>query len=310
MLRVAFAGTPEFALPSLRALADSSHELVGVLTQPDRPAGRGREVRSSPVKDLSLGLGLPVSQPDALKSDEQRADLASWRADVLVVAAYGLILPVAALTLPRLGCINVHASLLPRWRGAAPVQRAILAGDANSGVTIMQMAAGLDTGPILAQQEVTLSERETSQSLLERLAQSGAGLLIETLRAIERGSVSPMEQSADGVTYAPKLTKQESLVDWQHSAVQISRQVRALNPWPVAHTLFQGQPLRLWEAVASLGDTKLGQPGDVVALDGDQLLVRCGTGLLAVERLQPAGKRAMSAREFSSGRSLGGVRFG
>ncbi|HWW19767.1 MAG TPA: methionyl-tRNA formyltransferase [Steroidobacteraceae bacterium] len=310
MLRVAFAGTPEFAVPTLQALADSHHTLVGVLTQPDRPAGRGRELKRSPVKDLGLRLGLSVSQPAALRDDAQRAELASWQADVLVVAAYGLILPVAALTLPRLGCVNVHASLLPRWRGAAPVQRAILAGDVATGVTIMQMAAGLDTGPILAQSAFDLTGRETSQALLERLSQTGARLLIETLDRLEAGTVTPKEQSSDGVTYAGKLAKQEGQVDWQRSAVEISRQVRAFNPWPIAQTLFQGQQLRLWQAVPASRGGQAGEPGQVLGMDAEQLLVRCGEGSLGVERLQLAGKRAMSAREFASGRALSGMHFG
>src|SRR5580658_7809225 len=222
MLKVAFAGTPEFAVPTLAALAASRHSLIGVLTQPDRPAGRGRTLTPGPVRQFAARLGIPVAQPASLRSEAERAQLASWKADVLVVAAYGLILPVAALTLPRLGCINVHASLLPRWRGAAPVQRAILAGDRTSGVTIMQMAAGLDTGPILARQSFELTGRETSQTLLEGLAQAGAGLLIETLDALEAGTVTPTEQSADGVTYATKLAKQEAQVNWKCSALQIS----------------------------------------------------------------------------------------
>src|SRR5580658_4035066 len=205
MLELAFAGTPEFAVPTLQALADSRHRLVGVLTQPDRPAGRGRELRSSPVKQLALQLGLPVSSPVSLKSEAERAELASWRPDVLIVAAYGLILPVAALELPARGCINVHASLLPRWRGAAPVQRAILAGDECTGATIMQMNAGLDTGPILAQRGFEIGERETTQDVLDRVAQVGAELLIETLDHLEAGTVSSVEQSTDGVTYAAKI---------------------------------------------------------------------------------------------------------
>jgi methionyl-tRNA formyltransferase len=310
MLRVAFAGTPEFALPTLQALADSPHQLVGVLTQPDRPAGRGRELKSSPIKQLSLSLGLSVSQPASLKTEAQRADLAAWRADLLVVAAYGLILPVAALTLPRLGCVNVHASVLPRWRGAAPVQRAILAGDRVSGVTIMQMAAGLDTGPILSQRKVDLTGLETAHTLLERLAHTGAGLLIETLDALEMGSVTPVEQSSEGVTYATKLDKQEAQVNWEQPAEQIRRQVLAFNPWPIAWTVLQGQPLRLWEAGAAVSDPQPGVPGEILGLEQEQLRVRCGEGSLAIGRLQVAGKRAMSAREFASGRPLSGMRFG
>jgi methionyl-tRNA formyltransferase len=310
MLRVVFAGTPEFAVPTLQALAESPHQLVGVLTQPDRPAGRGRELRASPVKALAIQLGLPVSQPASLKSEAERADLARWQADALVVAAYGLILPVSALNLPRLGCINVHASLLPRWRGAAPVQRGILAGDTVSGVTIMQMAAGLDTGPILSQQCVVLTGRESSQTLLTRLAQVGATLLVGTLTALEGGTVTPAIQSTEGVTYAAKLDKREAPVDWSLSAAQIDRQIRALNPWPVAQTLFQGQQLRLWEAAVDHTEPPAGPPGRILGLQQDHLLVGCGQGRLAIARLQLAGKRVMTAGEFAAGRSLDGMRFG
>jgi methionyl-tRNA formyltransferase len=310
MLKVAFAGTPEFAVPTLQALAHSRHDLVGVLTQPDRPAGRGRALTPSPVKQLSATLGVPVAQPASLRSEAERAQLASWKADILVVAAYGLILPVAALTLPRLGCINVHASLLPRWRGAAPAQRAILAGDTHTGVTIMQMAAGLDTGPILAQRGFELSGRETSLELLARLAQLGAAVLIETLDPLAAGTVTPAEQSSTGVTYAAKIGKHEAQVDWQRSATEVDRRVRAFNPWPVAQTLYQGQQLRVWDAEPASDHGPGAAPGEVLKLDRDRLLVRCGEGSLAISRLQLPGKRAMSAREFAAGRRLSGMRFG
>jgi methionyl-tRNA formyltransferase len=310
MLKVAFAGTPDFAVPTLTALAASRHCLVGVLTQPDRPAGRGRTLTLGPVRQLTASLGVAVAQPASLKSEAERAALASWQADILVVAAYGLILPVAALDLPRLGCINVHASLLPRWRGAAPVQRAILAGDTCTGVTIMQMAAGLDTGAILAQQSHAMSGRETSAVLARQLAESGAALLIETLDRIEAGTVSPMEQSTAGVTYAAKAGKQEALVDWQRSATEIDRQVRAFNPWPVAHTLYQGLQLRLWEAEPEVERNPAAGPGKVVGLVQDRLRVACGVGSLAISRLQLPGKRAMSARDFAAGHPLSGMQFG
>jgi methionyl-tRNA formyltransferase len=310
MLKVAFAGTPEFAVPTLTALAASHHSLVGVLTQPDRPAGRGRALAPGPVKRSAASLGLAVAQPASLKSEAERSALASWNADVLVVAAYGLILPVAALTLPRLGCINVHASLLPRWRGAAPAQRAILAGDTRTGVTIMRMAAGLDTGPILAQQEVAIGPRATSATLLQTLAQLGARLLVETLDRIDAGTVSPMEQSDTGVTYAPKIGKQEAQLDWRSSAREIDRQVRAFNPWPVAHTLYEGLQLRVWEAEPEAEHNPAAAPGKVLGLVQDRLRVQCGEGSLAIGHLQLAGKRAMSAREFAAGHRLSGMQFG
>jgi methionyl-tRNA formyltransferase len=309
MLKVSFAGTPEFAVPTLQALADSRHRLVGVLTQPDRPAGRGRELKSSPVKELSLKLGLPLSQPPGLKTDSDRTALAAWNPDLLVVVAYGLLLPVAALRLPRLGCINVHASLLPRWRGAAPIQRAVLAGDTRTGITIMQMNAGLDTGPILTGRSIELTGQETSQALFDQLARLGAGALVETLDALEAGTVTAVEQSSVGVTYAAKIDKKEAQVDWQHSAAQIARQVRAFNPWPVAQTLWDGQQLRLWEAWPQSDEDAVATPGQVLGLVDDRLLVRCGQGSLAIARLQLPGRRPITAREFAAGRALVGMRF-
>jgi methionyl-tRNA formyltransferase len=308
MLQVAFAGTPDFAVPTLKALAQS-HQLVGVLTQPDRPAGRGRELKSSPVKQLARQLAVPVAQPSALKSEPERAALASWRPDVLVVVAYGLLLPSAALSLPRLGCINVHASLLPRWRGAAPIQRAILAGDTQTGVTIMQMAQGLDTGPILRQERIELSGQETAQEVLERLSHLGARLLIETLDTVEAGTVTPKEQSSEGVTYAAKIDKREALIDWQQGAQQIARQIRAFNPWPVAQTLWEGQQLRVWEA-RSAQTPGTAPPGQILGLDQGRLAVQCGQGRLEIGRMQLAGRRPVSAREFTSSRTLTGMRFG
>jgi methionyl-tRNA formyltransferase len=309
MLKVSFAGTPEFAVPTLQALADSRHQLVGVLTQPDRPAGRGRELKRSPVKELTLKLGLPLAQPPSLKAEADRAALASWNPDVLVVVAYGLILPVAALTLPRLGCLNVHASILPRWRGAAPIQRAILAGDARTGVTIMQMDAGLDTGPVLAERSIELTGEETSQRLFDQLAQLGAGALVETLDALQAGTVTAVEQSSVGIVYAAKIDKKEAQVDWQRSAVEIGRQIRAFNPWPVAQTLWDGQQLRLWEAQPRTDEDPAATPGQVLGLIHEHLLVRCGRGSLAIARLQLPGRRPVTAREFAAGRSLAGMHF-
>src|SRR6202044_1080142 len=227
MLRVAFAGTPEFAVPTLRALADSPHALVGVLTQPDRPAGRGRELTASPVKRLAQELQLPLSQPATLQNAAARALLASWGVDALVVVAYGLILPPAVLALPRLGCLNVHASLLPRWRGAAPIQRAILAGDRQSGVTIMQMDAGLDTGAVLEQRAIAIAPGSSAGQLQASLAQLGAGLLLDALAALEAGRAQPRPQPQEGVTYAAKVSKAEAIIDWRSGAEQIERQVRA-----------------------------------------------------------------------------------
>lgn len=255
-MRIAFAGTPDFAVPALKALLDSSHTVVGVLTQPDRPKGRGRQIAASPVKETALAHGLPISQPQTLKDEVGRADLASWRPDVLVVVAYGLILPRAALALPRLGCLNIHASLLPRWRGAAPIQRAVLAGDPVSGVTIMLMDVGLDTGPMLLKKEVPITRTDNGGSLHDRLAAVGASAVLEALDGYSTGALAPVPQPTEGVTYAAKIDKAEALIDWSRDALEIERQVRAFNPWPVAETRLDGEQLRLFEALAEgIGST-------------------------------------------------------
>jgi methionyl-tRNA formyltransferase len=318
MLRVAFAGTPEFAVPALRALASSSHTLVGVLTQPDRPAGRGRELKKSPVKQIALELGLPLAQPAQLKSVEERATLVQWASDVLVVVAYGLLLPPAALTVPRLGCLNIHASLLPRWRGAAPIQRAILAGDSETGVTIMQLDEGLDTGPALAQRRVMIADGIAAAQLQAQLAEQGAALLLETLAALETGRARAEPQRTEGATYAHKIDKREARIDWTASAAAIARQVRAFNPWPVAETIWRDQRLRLWEAqvaqrrapaLPAVAAAVGAAPGDVIGATEDGVEVLCGQGVLAVTRLQLEGRRALPAGEFIRGQSLNGARF-
>ncbi|HEY7930125.1 MAG TPA: methionyl-tRNA formyltransferase [Steroidobacteraceae bacterium] len=321
MLRVAFAGTPQFALPTLRALAASSHSLVGVLTQPDRPAGRGRRPAPSPVKQLALELGVPLDQPERLDTPAQREALTRWRADLLVVIAYGMLLPPEALALPRLGCVNLHASLLPRWRGAAPIQRAILAGDPETGVTLMQMDAGLDTGPMLACVRVPIGARTTAAELSQSLAEAAAHVLLDNLAALEEGRLVAQPQPAQGATYAPKLDKQHSGIDWGAAAAQIDRQVRAFNPWPMAQTQWEGQALRIWRAQiadAARLQTALEQlpaiatavPGTVLGLQGSQLLVQCGEGALALEQVQLPGRRVISAREFAAASDPVGARLG
>ncbi len=311
MLRIAFAGTPEFALPALDALAASRHRLVGVLTQPDRPAGRGRALRASAVKRRALELALPVAQPARLASAAERAELDAWRPDLLVVVAYGLLLPGAVLELPRLGCLNLHASLLPRWRGAAPIQRALLAGDAESGVTIMQLDAGLDTGPILAQQAVTIAPGTSSAALHGQLAQLGAPLLLEVIEALAAGHAQPRAQPEEGVSYAPKLGKGEAQIDWSAPAELIARQVCACNPRPVAQTQLEGQQLRVWAARALHQSPALHEPpGTVLGLEDGRLLVACGEGVLAIETLQSAGGRALGAGDFTHGHQLAGQRLG
>jgi methionyl-tRNA formyltransferase len=309
MLRIAFAGTPEFAVPSLRALAQSPHRLVGVLTQPDRPAGRGRALTASPIKQLALELGIVVAQPPSLKAESERQALQDWAPDVLMVVAYGLILPPSVLAIPRFGCINVHASMLPRWRGAAPVQRAILAGDARTGVTIMQMEAGLDTGAILSSRAIELTGEETAAQLLRSLGMLGATLALETLANVEAGTVTPMVQPVEGVTYAAKIDKREAPIDWTQSAEFIGRQVRAFNPWPVAQTVLAGQQLRVWQAVPVAGPTPGAAPGEVLGIMEERLIIQCGQGALALGELQLAGRRVVSAREFASGRPIAGMRL-
>ncbi len=310
-LRIVFAGTPEFALPALDALASSAHQVVGVLTQPDRPAGRGRALRASAVKQRALALGLPVAQPERLAGGAELEALGAWAAELLVVVAYGVLLPPAVLALPRLGALNIHASLLPRWRGAAPIQRAILAGDAESGVSIMQLDAGLDTGPILAQQSVAIGADMTSAELATLLAAQGARLLLEVIAQLTAGTARARAQPAAGVTYARKLEKQEALIDWSAPAPQIARQVNGCNPRPVAHTLLDGEPLRIWRAQARPAPSRAqALPGHVLALEGGRLLVACGQGQLAVEQLQCAGRRAIAAVDFAHGHPIDGLRFG
>ncbi|MGH8206372.1 MAG: methionyl-tRNA formyltransferase [Steroidobacteraceae bacterium] len=320
-MRIVFAGTPQFALPALRALERSPHPVVGVLTQPDRPAGRGRATQPSPVKQLAQQLALPLSQPARLDSAEQCAQLMHWAPDLLVVVAYGLILPPAVLALPPLGCINVHASMLPRWRGAAPIQHAILAGDTHTGVSIMQMHATLDTGPVFAAARVSIDESVTAADLSEQLARLGAEALLTTLGALQAGDARAQPQSEQDATYAPKIDKRQARIDWAQDASRIARQVRAFNPWPVAHTSWRGTPLRIWEA-QPLADRGAGTqpgaaaqpgaapPGTVLALGNDRLHISCGRGVLAVTKLQLAGRRVLGAREFAGGTALVGERLG
>ena len=319
-LRIAFAGTPGFALPALDALAASAHQLVGVLTQPDRPAGRGRALRASPVKQRALELGIPVAQPQQLAAEADLAALRSWQPELLVVVAYGLLLPRTVLDMPRLGCLNIHASLLPRWRGAAPIQRAILAGDAVTGVTIMQLDAGLDTGPVLAERSVGIAADVTAAALQQRLAVIGADLLLEVIAALVAGMATPRAQPVAGVTYAAKLAKHEALIDWTAPAEQIARQVCGCNPWPVAETAMRGEQLRIWDAGSLPGaDTAAADvaaasanaaPGVVLGLANGRLLVACGEGVLAIDRLQSAGRRVVSAADYAHAHATNGLKFG
>ena len=308
-LRIVFAGTPEFSVPALDALHAAGHRIVAVYTQPDRPAGRGRAMASSPVKRRAGQLGLVVEQPATLRTPESQARLAMHAPDVMVVVAYGLILPPPVLEIPRLGCLNIHASLLPRWRGAAPIQRAVLAGDTRTGISIMQMDAGLDTGPELLRRELDIGPRETGGELHDRLAPLGASAIVEALSGVASGSLSARPQSIDGVTYAAKIRKDEARVDWSRSTLEIDRLVRAFNPWPVAETRLDGEQVRIWEAqpVEERGQSGM-SPGTVLDEAG-RLVVATGDGALEVLRLQLPGRKPVRAADVLNARDLRGRRF-
>ena len=309
-LKIVFAGTPEFSLPPLQALLQSVHQITAVYTQPDRPAGRGRRLMPSPVKQLALTNELQVFQPLNFKREEDLLQLESLGADLMVVVAYGLILPARVLRAPRLGCINIHASLLPRWRGAAPIQRAIQAGDRQTGVTIMRMDAGLDTGPMLLVKTCPISDRDTAASVHDRLAVLGAEALLEALPGVADGSLAAQPQDENGACYAQKLDKAEALIDWTRPAIEIDRLIRAFIPWPVAQTELDGKLLRIWRCSVQPGIGRAAQPGCVVAADQRGIDVVTGNAVLRIHELQPPGKRVMSAAEFLNARSLLGVCFG
>ena len=307
-LRILFAGTPEFAVPPLAALLDAGHQVVAVYTQPDRPAGRGRQIQPSPVKALALERGIPVEQPVSLKRDPEAVDrLRALAPDLMIVVAYGLLLPPVVLEIPRLGCVNVHASLLPRWRGAAPIQRAVLAGDPETGVCVMRMEEGLDTGPVYRRLATPIGPRETAGQLHDRLASLGAQALLEALPDILAGAV-PEPQNPALATYANKLVKEEARIDWFAPAERTACQIRAFDPWPVAEARLDGTVLRIWEAEALSKPTEA-KPGTVLETGRDGILVATGAGILRILRLQAPGKRPMSARDFLNARSLDGQKF-
>ncbi len=297
-MKLIFAGTPEFAAQSLSAILAAGHQVALVLTQPDRPSGRGMTLRPSPVKALALASGIEVFQPLTLKDPAVQERLRAVDAEVMVVAAYGLILPQAVLDLPRYGCLNIHASLLPRWRGAAPIQRAILAGDTETGVCIMQMEAGLDTGPVLLSDRLPLASDETAGSLHDKLADLGARLIVN---ALEKIPLPAVPQSDTGITYAAKIEKAEALLDWRLPAAEIERKVRAFNPFPGAATVLEGVPVKIWRAVAVPGGAA---PGTVLAADRHGIVVACGDGALCLGELQKAGGKRLSAAQFLSGNAL------
>ena len=301
-LRIAFAGTPAFSVPCLQAALASGAEVVGVWTQPDRPAGRGKQIVASPVKTAALARGLPVFQPDSLKSEAAREPLRALEPDLMVVVAFGLILPQAVLSIPRLGCWNVHASLLPRWRGAAPIQRAIEAGDTETGVCLMQMEKGLDTGPVLLELRTPVMPGDTGGTLHDRLSELGAQVLADGLARLREGSLpAPQPQPADGVTYAHKLDKGEARLDWTQPATALANTVRAFNPWPVAEAQLAGERVRVHEAAALL--LAHGRaPGTVLLAGRDGIDIACGEGALRLRTLQRDGGKPMAAADYLNGR--------
>ena len=301
-LRLLFAGTPEFAVPSFEAARSSGHELVGVWTQPDRPAGRGRQLSASPVKQAALAAGIPVFQPDTLRTVAARAEMAALQPDLLIVVAYGLLLPPKILALPKLGCWNVHASLLPRWRGAAPIARAIEAGDKATGICLMRMDAGLDTGPVLLRQVVEIEPFESAPSLHDRLARVGASVLADGL-ALLRAGLAPgsLPQSQTGVTYARKLDKSEALLDLRRPAIELERAIRAYVPWPVAELDLGGERLRVHAAELVPGDPG-GPAGRVLSVDREGIVLTTGEGLLRLTRVQRAGGKPIAAGDYANAR--------
>jgi methionyl-tRNA formyltransferase len=309
-MRIGFAGTPAFAAAALQAILDARMQVVAALSQPDRPRGRGMKVEPGPVAALAMGRGIPLLQPARLRTPAELDPVLAIELDVLVVAAYGLILPPALLARPRHGCLNIHASLLPRWRGAAPIQRALLAGDPETGISIMQMEAGLDTGPLISQKRLAISPRDTAGSLEGKLAALGAATMVETLAALVRdGRIGAAPQPEAGASYAGKIDPAEAVIDWGSSAQQIDSAIRAFDPAPGARTALDGELIKIWQAEPARG--RFGVPGSVVRADTAGIVIACGEGALVVRELQRAGGRRMSAGAFLAGHPLAtSARFG
>ena len=302
-LKIIFAGTPDFAVPALAALIEAGYDVKLVLTQPDRPSGRGMRLKASPVKELATQHQIEVFQPETLKDVDVQSHIADVNADVMIVAAYGLIIPTNVLEMPRFGCYNIHASLLPRWRGAAPIHRSLLAGDAETGVTIMEVVPALDAGAMVSKGVLAIGERDTTQSLHDELAKMGADLMVDAMRQLaESGGLSSVQQDDSLVTYAAKLQKAEASIDWSNSADLISRQVRAFNPFPVAHAMLNGEVCRIWMAT-SASDFVNEKPGIVLEV-GSAIKVACGSGVLTIEELQLPGGKRLKAKDFVVGHDL------
>jgi methionyl-tRNA formyltransferase len=300
-LRIIFAGTPDFAAVALADLLKSQHEVVAVYSQPDRPKGRGRKLQASPVKLLAMQHAIPVEQPLNFKSDNSIKTLTDYNADIMVVAAYGLLLPDVILKTPRYGCVNIHASLLPAWRGAAPIQRAILAGDKQTGITIMQMDVGLDTGTMLNKVTCDITTSDTASSLHDKLAILGGPLLLETLTAIQNNTLNPEKQNEALTSYASKLSKAEAKIDWTKSADTILLQIRAYNSWPVAQATINDQVIRIWRALKSEFDTANKKTGTIVSVSKKEIIVACGEGAISIINLQRVGSKAMATADFLNG---------
>jgi len=308
-LRVVYAGTPEFAVPALHSLIESPHEVVAVYTQPDRPGGRGRKLQASPVKQRADDAGIPVEQPENFRDEQTCQHLAEYNADVMVVAAYGIILPQVILDTPVYGCLNIHGSILPRWRGAAPIQRAILAGDTETGVTIMQMAAGLDTGDMLYKTHYEITAKDTASSIHDALASDGAEALQVVLSTLRSGELTAEVQDESQTTYAAKFAKTDAEIEWKSSAEDIDRLVRAFNPWPIAYTYLHAKPLRFYMSEVLVNESVSSAPGSVIDESKQGIKIATGKGVINITQLQFPGGKPLAVREFLNGRSLLGERF-